>query len=413
MGRLIRLSQLFGRNGRTGAAALLGGASLVFTPTTANGQVLGAPPPEAKGVVTAPTAAGDAPKIDQKLDGTTVTLSAGGMLSTGNSRQFATTGNGAFETRFSGNSIGVSLLGNYGEGAPPGQPVKVTTQNVQGRVRYDRYVIQQATFFLINTGRHDKLQGLAVRYNLDPGFKYLFWQEPAGAVWGEGGYDLQYDVRRDDARIVLDANKAPVIDPVTGQQVLLDKTALDHSARVFAGFRYAFNKEVTLTTGVEYLQSFVDSTRFRLNFDAVFAAKVSGGLSVGVGFSGRYDHAPLPGKREFDSATTLNLIYAFSDVSEPPKPPPTPTCPCPPPAPTCCPCPPATDPLVPAPASAAPTGAAPVGASATNAASGTAASGSTAAPSTPTPFGTPASPSDAAAKSGNAAPSTPNPPLTR
>ena len=90
----------------------------------------------------------------------------------------------------------------------------------------------------------------------------------------------------------------------------------DHSGRLFAGFKHAFNKEVTLSTGVEYLQSFIDSTRYRVNYDALFAANIGGGLALVVGFSARYDHAPLPGKQNTDTATTFSLIYSYSDVPE-------------------------------------------------------------------------------------------------
>ena len=78
----------------------------------------------------------------------------------------------------------------------------------------------------------------------------------------------------------------------------------------------------------------IHSGNARLNFDGLFAAKVTGGLAVGIGYSGRYDHNPLPGKQDFDSSTTVSLIWAFSDV---PQAPPT-LCPCPkpgtPPPPT-------------------------------------------------------------------------------
>jgi hypothetical protein len=127
--------------------------------------------------------------------------------------------------------------------------------------------------------------------------------------------------------VVLDDKKNVVIDPATGQPKLLDKTALDHSIRAFVGHKHAFNKEVTLSLGLEYLQSVVDTDRYRSNADALFAAKVGGGLAVGLGVSGRYDHQPLPGKETLDTATTLSLIYAFSDIPEKK------TCPCPDPAP--------------------------------------------------------------------------------
>lgn len=274
---------------------------------TAAGQTApaGAPPAEAKALVEAPKKPGDAPKIESKTDGTTITLSSGGQGSTGNSRLMALTANGAFETRFDDNGIGASVLANYGRTALPGAPVRTTTENVQGRARYDRYIIDEASLFLIGTGRHDRFQGLDFRLNVDPGFKYLLVAEQANAIWAEAGYDFQYDIRRDDA----------LVDPM-GARPPLDKTAVDHSSRLFFGLRHAFNEQVTLSTGVEYLQSFVDASRSRVNFDAVFAAKVGAGLAVGLGFLARYDNAPLPGKEELDTSTNLSLIYSFSRTKD-------------------------------------------------------------------------------------------------
>jgi putative salt-induced outer membrane protein len=283
---------------------------------------MGAPPPDAKALVEAPKGT-DEPKAEKKADGTTVSASAGGLLTTGNSRLLAFSGNGVFETRFNSNGIGLSVLGNYGEGAPAGDPVHVTTENIQGRARYDRYLVEDFALFLINTGRHDRFQGLDFRYNLDPGVKYLFITEAAHALWAELGYDFQYDIRRNADRVVLDANKNPVLD-ASGNPQLLPKTETDHSIRAFVGHKHAFNKEVTLALGLEYLQSVIDADKYRFNGDALFAANVGAGLAVGLGFSARFDHAPLPGKEKLDTSTTLSLIYAFSDIPEPAK------CPCPP-----------------------------------------------------------------------------------
>ncbi len=279
----------------------------------------GAPPPEAKAVVEAPKSPSAAPKIEKSPDGTTVSFSSGGVLTSGNSRLFALSGNGVYDTRVGANGIGASILGNYGEGAVPGKAIQATAANLQGRLRYDRYVIDQLAVFLLNTGRHDRFQGLDFRYNLDPGVKYLLLKDPKQTLWVEAGYDFQYDIRRNADRTILDANKNPVLD-AAGQPTLLDKTRADHSTRLYAGYKLGFNKEVTLATGVEYLHSVVDSTRYRLNFDALFAAKVGGGLAVGLGFSARYDHAPLPEAQNLDTATTVSLIYAFSDVRAPPAP---------------------------------------------------------------------------------------------
>src|SRR5690349_11681698 len=107
------------------------------------------------------------------------------MWTTGSSRLRAATATGARETRWARDGVGLYLLGNYGEGAANGAAVHVSTENVQGRARYDRYVLENTSVFLFNTGRHDRFQGLDFRYNLDPGVKYLVLKAVANALWAE------------------------------------------------------------------------------------------------------------------------------------------------------------------------------------------------------------------------------------
>lgn len=238
------------------------------------------PEADIKPLVAAPKDPGDAPTFTKPKDGSSATVSAGALMQTGNSYMLAGTANGAYERQFGDNSVGVAGIGNYGESRPPGGDNRATTQNIQGKLRYDRYLTDDLTAFMMVTGRSDRFQGIEFRLNLDPGVKYLFVNQGTTAVWGEAGYDFQYDVRRDDAR----------------ENGAISKTDSDHAARLFAGFKYAFNSDVTTKAGIEYLQSVIDSSKYRVNFDALIAAKLRGGLAMGVGFSARYDHAPLPGK---------------------------------------------------------------------------------------------------------------------
>ena len=272
----------------------------------AHAQDLGKPPPEADKAVAGPGKAAEAPKIVAAPEGINASLSAGGLSSSGNSRLVAFTGSGAFDWRRGSNGIGASLVGNYGRSAPPGGEMATTTENAQGRVRYDRYVLEDASVFLLATGRHDRFQGLAFRLNLDPGFKYLFVNRPATALWAEAGYDFQYDTRTRESRDVKDDMGA-----VIGR---LDKHESDHSARIFLGFRHDFNDKTALSNGIEYLQSFVHGKQYRFNYDVLFTAKVWGDLAVGAGFNARYDNQPLPTKEKLDTTSTLSLVYAFSNV---------------------------------------------------------------------------------------------------
>src|SRR6185312_773674 len=116
-----------------------------------------------------------------------------------------------------------------------------------------------AAGFLIFTGRNDYFQGIDFRLNVDPGLKYLFVNTPATQLWGEGGYDFQYQINNDDARVLEDSSGKPVALANVPTVYVVDKTQIDHSTRLFAGFKHAFNSEVTLSTGLEYLQSVVAS----------------------------------------------------------------------------------------------------------------------------------------------------------
>jgi len=310
--------------GAAAIAALLAAAGPARAQTASAPDTTGAPPPDASALVSAPTAPADAPDMSRPAEGTTATLSAGGQMATGNSQLLAGTVNGTFSKRFGDNGVGASLLGNYGQGAPHGQTIVETTENLQGRARYDRYVSDRVGLFGIVTGRHDKFEGLDFRLNLDPGVQYLFVTSKATTLWTEVGYDYQYDINSDLAIAQTDANGNTIRD-AEGNPVrnpLLPKTAADHSARLFVGFKHAFNDRVTLSTGIEYLQSFLAETNYdhRINFDALFASQIGGGLSLGLGFSARYDYQPLPGKADTDTATTLTLIYSYSDIPAAPKP---------------------------------------------------------------------------------------------
>lgn len=285
---------------------MLAATTLVQSPARAQ-DPMGTPPPDLDKVAKGPDKPKDALKIETAPEGMTASVSAGGLTSSGNSKLVAFTGSGLFDARYGDNGYGASLIGNYGRSAAAADaPMETTTENLQGRLRYDRYLLDDASVFAMATGRHDRFQGLAFRLNLDPGFKYLFVNRPATALWGELGYDFQYDVRTDEGRETRD-DSGVVIDT-------LDKTETDHSVRTYLGLRHSFSKDVTFSNGLEYLQSFIDTKRYRFNYDILLAANIWGGLAFGAGFSARFDNQPLPDKKKLDTATTLSLVYSYSSV---------------------------------------------------------------------------------------------------
>ena len=100
---------------------------------------------------------------------------------------------------------------------------------------------------------------------------YYLIEDAKQQLWLEGGYDLQYDIRRDDEIAAALAK---------GEDV--KKTEVRHSGRAFTGYENKINERVSGSVGVEYIQSVQDSTKWRLNGDASLASNIAGNFSTAV-----------------------------------------------------------------------------------------------------------------------------------
>jgi putative salt-induced outer membrane protein len=239
------------------------------------------------------------PSEGEALDATELKVSAGGMSSGGNSRTLGLTGSARFRLRRGMNEVSEALVANYGRSAAgPNEPMETTVENLQGRLRYDRYVSGPLALFLGVSGLHDRFQGLDLRLNVDPGVAYYLIDEKLHRLWPELGYDFQYDVRRQET-----------IDDAAAAGQLLSDTAARHSVRAFLGYENGLAGTVDFDTGIEFLKSLSESENWRLNWDTAFHASVGGDFSLAVTLSLKYDNNPLPGIRDTDLTSALSLVY--------------------------------------------------------------------------------------------------------
>jgi putative salt-induced outer membrane protein len=240
-------------------------------------------------------------------DATEAKLSGGGLFTGGNARLLAVTGVGKLRVRRANDQVQALAAANYGES---GRPVSVeTVENAQGKLRYDRFFLEDWTAFFSAGARRDRFQGLSLRLNLQPGIGYYVVNEVEQLLWVELGYDFTYDVRRDDALTVLDPAGKPITGP-SGQPITVSKTQALHSGRTFVGYEKNLNEHVTFVTGIEYLESTKATDVFRINWDASLESKVSKALSVALTFQERYENRPLPGKVRMDTMTSASLVYS-------------------------------------------------------------------------------------------------------
>jgi putative salt-induced outer membrane protein len=284
------------------ASALVACASLALAaPAAAQPEGLMKQDPASKGNTDVATTGfeGAAKKEAESKDATEAKVSAGGMQTTGNSRALALTGAGQFRLRRNVNQFSAAAAVNYARAAAtPADDMATTVENYQGKVRYDRFILERVALFIATSARRDRFQGLDFRLNIDPGIAYYFVDEKKHQFWTEVGYDFQYDVRNDD--VIAAA-------ALTGETV--EKTDVQHSARLFLGYTNSLNEAVNFNTGLEYLQGIPETEKWRLNWDAGLTSSIGGNFSLALTFSLKYDHDPLPNVETLDTITALSLVY--------------------------------------------------------------------------------------------------------
>lgn len=241
-------------------------------------------------------------EAEDAQDETLIKVSAGGFLSTGNARSLAFTSAGQVKVRRGENQYSADVAANFAEAAvsPLVDPEK-TVENYQGRVRYDRFLSKHWALFVSESGRHDKFQGLDLRLNFDPGVAYYFIVEPKQHLQLEAGYDLQYDLRSDEA-----------IAESAADGIAVEKAEVRHAARFFAGYDNSLNDFVTFDTGLEYIQAFANTDNFRLNWVTGVTSAFTTSFSFATTFTLRYDNNPLPGIEKLDTITALSLVYTMN-----------------------------------------------------------------------------------------------------
>lgn len=243
-----------------------------------------------------------APPAENK-DSSTFKLTAGGFLSTGNSKSLALTGVADYFLRRGASQFGAQAAVNYGEAAVgPGGSFEKTVENYQARVRYDHFFAGGLAGFLSVSARRDEFQQLDLRLNIDPGLAYYFIDEKDQRLWAELGYDLQHDIRLQE---VVDAS---VADPLAPD---IERSETRHNARLFAGYNNQVIEAVKFNAGVEYLQTIPETENARVNIDVGLTSQLNTSFSIATTVAVKYDNNPLPAVKSTDVVTALNLVYTL------------------------------------------------------------------------------------------------------
>lgn len=299
--------------------AALGSSSIVLAQPAGAGA--GSPPTMPSETVKAQTAtkgttdiakggfvASEAPKDDDPREATDLSLGAGGLFTSGNSRTIAVTSVARLRLRRDEHQFSTAGAANFARSGKVGTSTETTVQNFQGLLRYDYFLTNYVSLFLQSTARRDRFQGLDLRLNIDPGVAYYFINTKTHRLQGEVGYDFQHDIRRDESLV----QAVPAGSPAgTAPPPPLDKVRTLHNLRLFVGYENKLRKEVSFVANLEYLQNFADFGTYRFVGDIGLKSNVADRLALATTYTMRYENRPLPNVESLDSIASVALVYSF------------------------------------------------------------------------------------------------------
>jgi len=231
-------------------------------------------------------------------DTTSLNVSAGMVLTTGNTESFQLNAGSRLELvrgmhSFQAEASYVLSLAGDSYGTE-------TANNVRGRLRYDLFFTPMDAVFAAAMIRRDPFAGLNPRVQGQIGYLRNFLKEENHRFWGEVGYDLTYD-RYDYDLLPVD----PAMDPT------LPDHQVTHSARLFVGYDNHMSENLTYLAGLEGLLNVEDLADLRLNWDNAVRTSIGGNFQAELKFSLLFDNVPVRSAKKLDTTTQLALIYTF------------------------------------------------------------------------------------------------------
>lgn len=200
---------------------------------------------------------------------------------------------------------GSGTLSEEERAAPP----TWTSQRVRAGLRYDRSLTDKDSLFVAGGVEHDRFAGLLWRFNESVGYRRALVATERTSLNTEVG---------------LSYNQENFVTSTDGEGNLLNDAVLDAhymAARVFFGFRHAFNDAVQIGNDLEMIEpivgtfSVVDTPTnwedFRLNNSLFLQAKVSDRFSVRLSSTLLFDNQPVPGFVKLDHITAVTLVASI------------------------------------------------------------------------------------------------------
>lgn len=210
------------------------------------------------------------------------------VLNSGNSVNQTVGGTALTSRKWDKNKISWTGEGAYGRAKDNSTGVTTTnTKNWKTRLRYDRFILNPLSIFVLGHVGQDEPAGFDARYGSAMGMSHEIWKSDPNFFTYEAGFDYTRENR------VALANENI------------------YSARILLQYKRKISTWATFTQDVENLVNVEDGEDYRLNTLSSLIMKLTDKLAFKAGFGIRFDNQPVTGFKKTDTTTQAGLVVNF------------------------------------------------------------------------------------------------------
>lgn len=235
---------------------------------------------------------------------TKLSAEVGGTFATGNVEFYTINGGVTFSRKWKKNQISAMAVANTGKGIVDADGSATlsqaerdigrveTARRYEGEARYDRFVGEQTSLYLLGGALVDPFAGYDLRSHEQFGVSRQFIKNDKITLVGELGADYAQE------------NYVEGADPD-----YLDVIA----ARAMVGVGVKFNENVSLSEELEVFENILQPEDVRLLNNFAFTTKLSDKFSVKLSHALVFDNvpAPVPDIRKLDQTTMVTLVASI------------------------------------------------------------------------------------------------------
>jgi putative salt-induced outer membrane protein len=205
---------------------------------------------------------------------------------TGNSDTLTVAGKNEMKYKFTDKWIGswgVGGLYNKSDGDK-------TAERYFSDLRADYTITDRWYAYGLGTWLRDKFSGFDNRFGIGPGIGYKLLIGPKHFLLGETGLNYVYE---------------DYSDPDEDNEKYLE-------GRLFGKYEWAFTEKTKFSQGLEYLQSFKDSSTWKLNSETALTSAITDVLALKISYSVFYNNDPRPSDLDdTDTILATSLVISY------------------------------------------------------------------------------------------------------